>query len=82
MPFLENVNEEVSSDNKDVVANMMAAVSKLSCEVSHYGSHCLRANVRFSDIEKKTQSMKTDPSIIYMVPDQKQIADDVLGGTG
>ena len=51
---------------------MMASVSNISYSVSHYASHCLRANVQFYAIEKNTQSTKTDPYIIYMVPDHKQ----------
>ena len=81
--FPEKFNEEVSSNNKDEVATMMAAVPKISYAVSHYSSHCLLANVQFSSIEKFMQSMKTDPSIIYMVPDhKKKFADEILGGTG
>ena len=70
-PLLKNVNE-ITSNNKDEVATMMAAVPELSYAVSHYASHSWRANVQFSDIEKIMQAMKTDPSIIYIVPDQKQ----------
>ena len=72
MHFLKNVNEEVSSNNKDEVATTMATVPKLSYAVSHYASHSLRAIVQYFAIEKIMQSMKTDPSIIYMVPDHKQ----------
>ena len=68
LPFLKNFNEEVSLNNKDEVATTMAAVPKLSYAFSYYASHCLRANVHFSAIEKIMQSMKTDLSIIYMVP--------------
>ena len=49
-PFLNNVNYEVSSNEKDEVASMMAAVPKLSNAVTHYASHHLRANVQFSAI--------------------------------
>ena len=80
--FNENVNEEVSSNNKDEVATMMAAAPKLSYAVSHYASHRLRSDVQFSAIEKIMQSMKTDPSIIYMVTDQFILADEILRGTG
>ena len=72
LPFLKNINEEVSSYNKDEFLIMMAAVTNLSYEVSQYASHRLHANVQFSAIENIMQSMKTDPSIIYMVPDHKQ----------
>ena len=51
---------------------MMAEVPKLSYAVLHYASHLLSANVQFSAIEKIMQSIKTNPSIIYMVPDHKQ----------
>ena len=51
---------------------MMDAVPKLSDTVSHYASHRLCADVQFYAIEKNIQSKKTDPSIIYMVPDHKQ----------
>ena len=50
----------------------MAAVPKLSYAVSHYASHLLCVNLDFSAIENFMQSMKTDPSIIYMVPDYNQ----------
>ena len=50
--FLEIFNEEVSSNNKDDVENMMAMVQKLSYVVTHYASHSLRANVQFCAIEK------------------------------
>ena len=51
---------------------MMAMVLKLSDVVTHYASHCLHANVQFYSIEKNMHSMRTDSSIIYMVPDHKQ----------
>ena len=73
MPFLESVNEEVSSNNRDEVATMMDAVPKRSYVVSHYASHLLRANVQFYAIEKNIQSMKTYPSVIYMVTEHKRI---------
>ena len=62
----------------------MDAVPKVSYTISHYDSHCLCVNVQFSAIEKIMQSMKTDPSIIHMVPDHKQtkIADEISGGSG
>ena len=61
---------------------MMDAVPKLSYAVSYYDSHRLRANVQFPAIEKNIQSMKIDPSIIYMVPDNKKsFADDISVGT-
>ena len=72
LPFLKNVNEEVSPYNKDEVATMMAAMPNLLYAVSHYASHCQRTKVQFSAIEKNMQSTKTDPSIIYMDPDHKQ----------
>ena len=71
-PFLENVNEEVSSNNKHNVATNMEAVPKLSNVVTHCASNFLRANVQFFAIEKNIQSIKTDPSIIYMVTDHNQ----------
>ena len=70
--FPENVNEEVSSNNKDKFATMMAAMPKISYAVSHYDSHHLRSNVQFSAIETIMQSIKTEPSIIYLVPDHKK----------
>ena len=83
MPFLKNTNEEVSSNNRYEVATVMDAVPKLSYAISHYASNCLCINVQFYDIEKIMQSMKTYPSIIYMVPDHKQKnADEISGGTG
>ena len=51
---------------------MMDSVPKLSYAVSCYDSQHLRANVQFSSIETIMQSMKKIPSIIYMVPDQKE----------
>ena len=51
---------------------MMDSVPNLSDAVTHYASHCLRSNVKFSDIEKIMQSMKIDPSIVYMFQDHKQ----------
>ena len=66
------MNEEVSSNDKDEVSTMMDAVLRLSYAVSHYTSHLLCANVQFSAIENIMLSMKTDPSIIYMVPDHKR----------
>ena len=82
LPFLKIFNEEVSSNNKDEVSKMISAVPKLSYAVSHYASHRLRSDVQFSAIEKIMQSMKTDPSIIYMVTDQFILADEILRGTG
>ena len=60
---------------------MMSAVSKIAYAVSNYTSHRLRANVNFSAREKSIQSMKTYPSIIYMVPDHKKTADEISQGT-
>ena len=70
--FLENFNEEVSSNIKYEVATMMAAVTNILYAVSYYASYFLHANVQVSAIENIMQSMKTDPPIIYMVPDHKQ----------
>ena len=50
----------------------MDAVPNLSYAVSHYASHRLHSNVQFSAIENIMQSMKTNPSIIYMVTYHKQ----------
>ena len=72
MPFLKNFNVEVSSNNKYDVATMMDVVPKVSDVITYYASHHLCANVKFSAIEKITQSTKTHPSIIFMVPDHKQ----------
>ena len=72
LPLLNNVNYEVSSTEKDYFASMMASVSKISNYVIHYASHHLGANVKFSAIEKNIQSMKIDPSIVYMVPYHNQ----------
>ena len=71
-PFLSNVNNELYSNHKDEFSTMMAAVPKLSDTVSRYASHRLCANVQFSAIENNMQSMKTDPSIIYIVLDHKK----------
>ena len=62
----------------------MAVVPKLPDAVTHYTPHRLCANVQFSSIEKNMQSMKADPSIIYMVPyhKKKTFADEILGCTG
>ena len=56
----------------DEVAQMMASVNKISNAVTHYASHRLRVNVKFSAIEKNMQSTKTDPYIVYKVPYHKQ----------
>ena len=45
---------------------------KLSDVVTHYASHRLSTNVQFNAIEKNMQSIKTYPSIIYMIPYLKQ----------
>ena len=84
LPLLKKINGEVSSNNKDEVVTMMSVVPKLSYAISHYASHFLHVNVDISAIDKNMQSMKTDPSIMYMVPDHKQkVFPDVnLGGTG
>ena len=71
LTFLKNIIDEASSNEKDEFASMMAAVHKLSNAVIHYASNILCANVQFYAIEKIMQSMETDPSIVYMVPDHK-----------
>ena len=71
-PLLNNVNYEVCSNEKDEIVSTMAAVTKVSNVVTHYASHFLRDNVQFSAIEKNMQSTKTDPSIVYMVPDHNK----------
>ena len=48
--YPENVNEEISPNNKDEVETMMNAVPKLLYVVSHCDSHCLHANVQTSSI--------------------------------
>ena len=49
--FLNNVNYEVSSNDKYEVVSMISAVPKLSNAFIHYDSYTLFANVQFSDIE-------------------------------
>ena len=66
--LLNNGNYELSSNKKDEVATIMAAVPNLSDTATHHASHRLCSNVQFYAIEKIMQSMKTYPSIIYMVP--------------
>ena len=51
---------------------MTDGVPNLSKAVTHYASHCLRANFQFSEIDTIMQSMKIEPSIVYMVPDHNQ----------
>ena len=83
LPFLNNINDEVSSNQKDKVATMMASVPNIYDSVTQYASHCLHANLQFSAIANIIQSIKTDPSIIYMVPDHKQcLLDKIFGGIG
>ena len=65
-PFLNNVNDEVSSNHKDEVESRMAAAPKLSNDSTHYASHCLRANVQFAAIEKLcSQRKQIHPSFIW-----------------
>ena len=63
---------------------MMDVVPKLSYVVSHYDSNILRANVKFSAIEKIMQSMKKYPSIIFYgsIPETKSFPDKISGETG
>ena len=72
LPLLKNVNDKVSYNDKDEVVYIMYAVTKISNTITHYASHRICSNVQFSDIDKIMQSMKTYPSIVYMVPDHKQ----------
>ena len=51
LPFLNNINDKFSSNEKDEVTSIMAAVPKISNAVTHYASHRLCANVKFSAIE-------------------------------
>ena len=75
-PLLKNVNEEVSSNKKDEVATMVAAVPNISYAVTHYASHFLCANVQFSAIEKIMQSTRIDPpSFIWFQTTKKSFAD-------
>ena len=69
--LLNNVNDELYSNDKDEVVSMIDSVHKLSNFVTHYASHRLRANVQFSTIEN-IKSMKTYLSIVYMVPEHKK----------
>ena len=55
LPFLNNVNDEVSSNRRDEVATMIAAMPNISDAVTRYASHRLCANVQFSAIEKIKQ---------------------------
>ena len=72
LPFLKNDDYEVSSNDKYEVEPIMDSVTNLSNTVTRYASHHLRTNVKFYAIEDIIQSMKTDPSIAYMVPYQNQ----------
>ena len=71
-PFLKNINEEVSSNNRGEVANILSGIPKLSYVISNYTSHLPHANVQCSAIDKNMLSMKTEPSIIYMVLDHNK----------
>ena len=68
LPFRNNINDEVYSNDKDEVVSMVVAVPKQSNAITHYALYLLRANVQFSAIETLIKSMKTDPSVVYMVP--------------
>ena len=70
--FPGNVDKDVSSNHKKEVETMITAVPKLSDAVTNYASHFLRENLQFSAIEKNMQTMKTDQSIVYMIPYHKQ----------
>ena len=59
LPFLSNVNDTVSSKDKDEVETMTAVVPNISKVVTHYTSHRLCANVKFSSIDAIMQSMMT-----------------------
>ena len=74
LSFLQNnsFNDDVSSNDKVEVFPIMAAVPKLSNSVAYYASHRLCSNVQFYAIETIMQSIKTDPSMVYMAPDHKQ----------
>ena len=71
-PFLRNVNNAVSYNDKDEVETMKNAIPNISNSTTHYASQCLCAKVQFSKIDAIMQSMKTKPSILYMVPYHKQ----------
>ena len=53
---------------------MTDSVPKVSKSVAHYVSHRLRANAQFYEIDTIMQSMRTEPYIIYMVPDYNKNA--------
>ena len=72
LPLLNNVNYEVSSNDKYEIVSVISAVPKLSNAVTHYAPHTLCDNVQFSDIKTNMKSMKTDPPIVYMVLYHKQ----------
>ena len=71
LPFLRNSNDAVSSNDRYDVDIMTAVVPKLSNYVTHYASHSLRENFQFAAIYEIMQSMKTEPSVVYMVPLKK-----------
>ena len=52
LPFLNNVNDEVSYNDNDDVVYMMDILTRLSNAVTHYSSYCLRVNVQFLAMEK------------------------------
>ena len=69
--LMRNVNDAISSNENYEVDTMKAAVPKLSKAVTHYASHHLCANVQFSKVDEIMQLIKTETSIIYMVPEYK-----------
>ena len=59
LPFLRNVNDAVSSNDKDCVETVAATVPKLSNAFTHYASHHIHANFQFAVIDATMKSMKT-----------------------
>ena len=82
LPFLNNINDEVSTNHMDKVATMMYVVPKISYEVTHYDSHCICANLQFSAIEKIPVNENRSNHHLYVSGPQFVFADDISRGTG
>ena len=61
LPFLSNVNDLVSSDDKYEVETMMADIPKISKAVTNYVSHRLCENFNFSPINRMVISYIVAP---------------------
>lgn len=71
--FLDYVVSRLGEDSEsDEIKSMYRAIPILTYAIKHYMAHRLRAKVQFVAIDNEKESLKNDPTILYICIDHKQ----------